>query len=254
MKRHQYAHLAPVPGVELPADIQTMMAHANMLDPLVHQPTRLRLLVLLAKQQQAVRIQTLIEQLRLNTSNLSLHLARLRVAGLIETRRSKRWYAEMSVALTPTGSETFARYSEAFACCAAPFERTGEVQMAQQPPESGNPPALCTRPAHAHAIDWVVHDPVRLTILTLLIGDKESSFPGMQKKTGQTTGNLGAQIAKLEKAGYVDVRKVFRGRRRTTSYHLTLTGQAAWKAYWEQMYALMGWLGDGTETNQGASL
>ena len=54
----------------------------------------------------------------------------------------------------------------------------------------------------------VIHGKLRLAVLSLLMGVDEAEFTWLRGKTGSTDGNLGAQLMKLEEAGYVAVRKV----------------------------------------------
>ena len=49
----------------------------------------------------------------------------------------------------------------------------------------------------------VIHGKLRLALLSLLSGVEEAEFTWLRAKTGSTDGNLGAQLLKLEEAGYV---------------------------------------------------
>ena len=55
----------------------------------------------------------------------------------------------------------------------------------------------------------VIHGKLRLALLSLLSGVEEAEFTWLRAKTGSTDGNLGAQLMKLEEAGYVTVEKKF---------------------------------------------
>ena len=55
----------------------------------------------------------------------------------------------------------------------------------------------------------VIHGKLRLALLSLLSGVDEAEFTWLRAKTGSTDGNLGAQLTKLEEAGYVSVEKKF---------------------------------------------
>ena len=55
----------------------------------------------------------------------------------------------------------------------------------------------------------VIHGKLRLALLSLLVGVEEAEFTWLRAKTGSTDGNLGAQLLKLEEAGYVAVEKKF---------------------------------------------
>jgi DNA-binding MarR family transcriptional regulator len=56
-------------------------------------------------------------------------------------------------------------------------------------------------------LDRLIHEPARLLIVALLNGVKEADFLYLQKQAGLTKGNLSSHIAKLEEAGYVEVRR-----------------------------------------------
>ena len=55
----------------------------------------------------------------------------------------------------------------------------------------------------------VIHGKLRLALLSLLSTVEEAEFTWLRGKTGSTDGNLGAQLLKLEEAGYVAVEKKF---------------------------------------------
>ena len=65
-------------------------------------------------------------------------------------------------------------------------------------------------------LDPVVHGKLRLAVLSLLVGVEEADFTWLRDKTGSTDGNLGAQMLKLEEAGYVAMQKRFAGRKPQT--------------------------------------
>lgn len=69
----------------------------------------------------------------------------------------------------------------------------------------------------------------------LLAGLAEADFTFLLNTLGLTRGNLSAQSAKLEEAGYVEVSKGFAGRVPRTTYRLTPAGQAALDGYWKTM-------------------
>ena len=56
---------------------------------------------------------------------------------------------------------------------------------------------------------------------------------------GETDGNLGAQLRKLEEAGYVEVTKAFADRKPVSWYALTDAGRRALKAHLAAMEALV---------------
>jgi DNA-binding PadR family transcriptional regulator len=86
----------------------------------------------------------------------------------------------------------------------------------------------------------VVHGKLRLALLTLLTGVEEAEFTWLRQKTGATDGNLGAQLLKLEEAGYVAVEKKFVERKPQSLYRMTDSGRAALSEYVQALRQLLG--------------
>ena len=90
----------------------------------------------------------------------------------------------------------------------------------------------------ALTLDRIIHEPARLAILAVLSGAEEVDFAFMQAATGLTKGNLSRQASKLEEAGYITIRKYFRGKIPATGYRITPAGRDAFASYWERMAAI----------------
>ena len=91
------------------------------------------------------------------------------------------------------------------------------------------------------SLDRLVHEPARLVILTILAETEEAEFAFLQRVSGLTKGNLSSHISKLEAAGYLEVRKSFRGKLPATSLKITRAGRTALKNYRKQLnHALRG--------------
>ena len=86
----------------------------------------------------------------------------------------------------------------------------------------------------------VIHGKLRLAVLSLLIGVQEADFTWLREKTGSTDGNLGAQMLKLEEAGYVAMEKRFVGRKPQTLYSMTPVGRDALATYVAALKSLLG--------------
>lgn len=86
----------------------------------------------------------------------------------------------------------------------------------------------------------VVHGRLRLALLALLSGVEEAEFTWLRAKTEATDGNLGAQLLKLEEAGYVAVKKKFVSRKPQTLYRITETGRQAFTEYIRALKQLLG--------------
>ncbi|HEX9202043.1 MAG TPA: transcriptional regulator [Acidobacteriaceae bacterium] len=89
-------------------------------------------------------------------------------------------------------------------------------------------------------LDPVVHGKLRLAVLSLLIGVDEADFTWLRQKTGSTDGNLGAQMLKLEEAGYVAMEKRFAGRKPQTLYRMTPAGREGLARYVVALKHLLG--------------
>jgi len=74
----------------------------------------------------------------------------------------------------------------------------------------------------------------------LLAGVDEAEFTWLREKTGSTDGNLGAQLTKLEEAGYLSVEKKFVSRKPMTLYRMTEKGREALTAYIQALRQLLG--------------
>jgi DNA-binding transcriptional ArsR family regulator len=89
-------------------------------------------------------------------------------------------------------------------------------------------------------LDPVVHGKLRLAVLSLLVGVEEAEFTWLRDKTGSTDGNLGAQMIRLEEAGYVSMQKRFAGRKPQTVYRMTKAGREALAGYVSALKTLLG--------------
>ena len=86
----------------------------------------------------------------------------------------------------------------------------------------------------------VIHGKLRLALLSLLSGVEEAEFIWLRSKTGSTDGNLGAQLANLEEAGYVAVEKKFVQRKPQSLYRMTEAGRQAFIEYVQALKKLLG--------------
>lgn len=86
----------------------------------------------------------------------------------------------------------------------------------------------------------VIHGKLRLALLSLLAGVEQAEFTWLRAKTGSTDGNLGAQLLKLEEAGYVAVEKKFVMRKPQSIYRITEQGREALSEYVKALKELLG--------------
>ena len=95
------------------------------------------------------------------------------------------------------------------------------------------------RPDAAPPLDPLIHERVRLGMVSALAVTPKLTFPELAELVGATDGNLSAHARKLEEAGYVRVRKFFAGRQPRTEYRLTPRGRRALERYLDQMEAVI---------------
>jgi DNA-binding transcriptional ArsR family regulator len=84
-------------------------------------------------------------------------------------------------------------------------------------------------------LDRLIHEPARLLIVTILSTVESADFLFLQRETGLTKGNLSAHLSKLEKAGYVEIEKTFKGKLPLTVCKLNSAGRKAFKSYCRKM-------------------
>ncbi len=93
--------------------------------------------------------------------------------------------------------------------------------------------------AAAPALDRIIHERLRLGMVSALSIHDALSFNELKSILGTSDGNLSVHARKLEDAGYVDCRKSFEGRTPKTDYRLTTAGRRALERYLAHMEALI---------------
>lgn len=84
-------------------------------------------------------------------------------------------------------------------------------------------------------IDRIIHEPVRLRILSILTGVDVADFNFLLSTLGLSRGNLSSHTDKLQRAGYVEVQKGFNGKIPHTNYQITEAGRKALGDYWSTL-------------------
>ena len=88
-------------------------------------------------------------------------------------------------------------------------------------------------------MDALLQHRSRLGALALLSGADALSFTRLRSLLEETDGNLGAQLRKLEDAGYVAVKKEFEKRKPVSWYSITSAGRKALKKHLEAIETLI---------------
>ena len=91
----------------------------------------------------------------------------------------------------------------------------------------------------ADEIDRVIHERVRLGIVSALAAEDQLSFADLKGILQTSDGNLSVHARKLENAGYIKVQKGFEDRKPKTEYSLTPKGRKALTGYLNRMEALL---------------
>lgn len=114
---------------------------------------------------------------------------------------------------------------------------------AAAPESAGRPATLAgvagSAGAHAAGLDRVIHERVRLAIVSALAVNPTLSFTELKRLVDTSDGNLSVHARKLEDAGYLTSDKGFEDRVPRTEYTLTRQGRAALDRYLGHMEALI---------------
>jgi DNA-binding HxlR family transcriptional regulator len=112
-------------------------------------------------------------------------------------------------------------------------------------PDEGEPAEGTDMAVHAPApqtaldLDRLIHERMRLGIVSALAVNEHLSFNDLKKLLKTTDGNLSVHARKLEEAGYITCEKYFEGRMPKTDYRLTAAGRRALERYLDHMEAII---------------
>lgn len=95
------------------------------------------------------------------------------------------------------------------------------------------------RGAAAEGLDRLIHEKLRLGIVSALAVNDSLSFNELKRLLHATDGNLSVHARKLENAGYVACAKTFEDRLPRSTYRLTAAGRRALSRYLDHMEALI---------------
>lgn len=91
----------------------------------------------------------------------------------------------------------------------------------------------------AGQLERIIHEPMRLDIVSALAANDTLTFNELKKILATTDGNVSVHARKLEEAGYIESLKSFEGRMPKTEYKLTSAGRRAFEKYLNHMEALI---------------
>ncbi|MBZ5723742.1 MAG: transcriptional regulator [Acidobacteriia bacterium] len=117
----------------------------------------------------------------------------------------------------------------------------GKQNTARREKERRMEPGPTGAPAVAGAskLDRLIHERLRLGMLSALSVNEPLTFNELKKLLDTTDGNLSVHARKLEEAGYVACSKSFQGRMPKTEYRMTAAGRRALERYLDHMEALI---------------
>lgn len=109
----------------------------------------------------------------------------------------------------------------------------------QLEPHSSEPATTQSGPGQAPELDRLIHERMRLGIVSALAVNEALSFNDLKELLRTTDGNLSVHARKLEEAEYITCTKSFEGRVPKTEYQLTESGRRALDRYLDHMEALI---------------
>ena len=80
-------------------------------------------------------------------------------------------------------------------------------------------------------LDPILHSQLRLAVVSILANVEKANFAYLKDETGASSGNLSVQITKLREAGYIEVKKKFKGNYPQTSCRITNLGREKFENY-----------------------
>ena len=94
-------------------------------------------------------------------------------------------------------------------------------------------------PARAAELERLIHERVRLAIVSALAVNDSLTFNDLKQLLNTTDGNLSVHARKLEEAQYVVCNKYFDGRTPKIEYRLTAAGRRALERYLGHMESVI---------------
>jgi DNA-binding MarR family transcriptional regulator len=89
-------------------------------------------------------------------------------------------------------------------------------------------------------LDPVIHTPARLQIVSLLATATEAEFAFVRDSLDMSDSVVSKHAGALEKAGYIEIRKGYVGKRPRTWFKLTREGRRAFDEYVTNLQQIVG--------------
>jgi DNA-binding HxlR family transcriptional regulator len=114
-----------------------------------------------------------------------------------------------------------------------------KVDVRSQKIEAKGPRTESRGPKTPLDLDKVIHERLRLGIISALAVNERLTFNDLKRLLQTTDGNLSVHARKLEEAQYIACDKTFEGRMPRTEYRLTAAGRRALEKYLAHMDAII---------------
>ena len=115
-----------------------------------------------------------------------------------------------------------------------PSGHVGQISLRSNAAKAGDRSASPSR-----SLDSLVHNRLRLGVLSALAGTDSMTFNDLKALLKTTDGNLSVHARKLEVAGYVACAKTFEHRKPVTRFRLAAEGRRALQRYVDHIEALV---------------
>lgn len=88
-------------------------------------------------------------------------------------------------------------------------------------------------------LNTLLHQELRLSIISFLVSVEWADFKKLIEVTSASKGNLSVQISNLQKAGYIKVKKSFKGNYPHTECRITKLGRSEFEIYLESIKKML---------------
>ena len=117
--------------------------------------------------------------------------------------------------------------------------RDERYQRSRERDAAPNAPHSAAREPVPSDLDRLIHERVRLGIVSALAVNRSLTFNELKAMLKTTDGNLSVHARRLEEADYIVCTKSFDGRLPKTEYRLAAAGRKALERYLDHMEALI---------------
>jgi DNA-binding HxlR family transcriptional regulator len=118
-------------------------------------------------------------------------------------------------------------------------QSTAKKESLRKQDSDSDPRAVSKQKSAAPNLDRLIHERLRLGIISALAANESLTFSALKNLMNTTDGNLSVHARKLEEAGYISCAKYFEGRLPKTEYKLTAAGRSALENYVSHMETLI---------------